>query len=270
MTILWQGLKVTLGFLLIAGLLFSSGVFTMLLYAKFTGQDTQLFAPDYAMPLIAPADKPAPADDLPAPEKPLAVSANLDAPLVLQNPELPAGCEVTSLAMLLQFAGINITKMELAAEMPRDQTPIILNADGSIKFWGNPNIGFVGDVTRKGRGYGIYHAGLFPLLKQYIPKAVDLTGQPFQEYEKQLGDGIPVVVWTTIDYAVPNQWVKWDTSVGPIEITFAEHAVLLVGFDEKSVFLNDPRSGKKSVQVDKAAFIASWTAMGKQGLSYTK
>jgi uncharacterized protein YvpB len=267
MTILWQGLKVTFGFFLIAGLVFASGVFTMLLYAKFTGHEASLL-PDYAMPFSI-VEKPLPTA-VPIPEPPKPSSAKLDVPIVLQNPELPAGCEITSLTMLLQFAGYNIGKMELVAEMPKDETQIVLNRDGSIQYWGNPNVGFVGDVTRKGRGFGIYHAGLFPLLSQYIYKAIDLTGQSFDLYEKQIADGVPVLVWTTIDHSVPTNWVKWETSKGPIQTTFSEHAVLLVGFDEKSVFLNDPLSGKKGVQVNKAAFIESWTAMGKQGLSYNK
>lgn len=38
MTILWKGIQVTLGLFLIAGLLFASGVFAVLLYGKITGQ----------------------------------------------------------------------------------------------------------------------------------------------------------------------------------------------------------------------------------------
>jgi uncharacterized protein YvpB len=269
MTIIWQGLKVTFGFFLIAGLLFASGVFTMLLYAKFSGQDANWLANDHIMPLIGGIETPVPTASPPL-SKIRSASAKLDAPLVLQNPELPAGCEVTSLTMLLQFAGLSKNKMELAAEMPRDETKIILNEDGTPKYWGNPNVGFVGDVSRKVRGFGIYHAGLFPLLKNYIPKAIDLTNKPFELYEQQIAGGIPVLVWTTIDFSVPTSWVKWDTASGPIQTTFAEHVVLLVGYDENSVFINDPRSGEKGFSVDKANFMDSWIAMGRQGLSYTQ
>ncbi|MEC0209125.1 hypothetical protein P4H70_09325, partial [Paenibacillus ehimensis] len=38
MTVLWKGIQVTLALFLITGLLFASGVFAVLLYAKLTGQ----------------------------------------------------------------------------------------------------------------------------------------------------------------------------------------------------------------------------------------
>jgi len=270
MTILWQGLKVTFAFFLIAGLLFASGVFSVLLYAKVTGKDEQWLSREQAQPLAAAPAQTVEPEPTPTPPPPQPTSAMLDAPLVRQLPELPAGCEITSLTMLLQFYGANKSKMELVAEMPRDATPAVLNDDGSVAYWGNPNTGFVGDVTRKGRGFGIYHAGLLPLLKQYVKTAVDLTNKPFSAYEKQVAAGIPIVVWTTIDYNQPYKWVIWDTPIGPIETTYSEHAVLMVGFDENNVYVNDPLSGKKNVPINKARFIDVWTAMGKQGLTYAE
>lgn len=271
MRVIWQGLKVTFGLFLVAGLVFASSVFAVLLYAKATGKEPAYFN---ASPMVPIAKPPAPVQtaevSTPQPTIQTKKSAMIDAPVFAQLPELPAGCEITSLTMLLQYYGITKTKMELVAEMPKDNTPIKLNADGSPAFWGNPNIGFVGDVTRKQRGFGIYHAGLFPLLKSYIPEAIDITGESFELFEQQVASGIPVLIWTTIDFNIPYKWVTWDTPIGPIQTTYAEHAVLLVGYDENNVYLNDPLSGKKQVQVNKDQFIDSWSAMGKQGLTYLK
>lgn len=271
MTIIWQGLKVTFGFFLVAGLVFASSVFAVLLYAKATGKEPAIFASGPAVFAAKPSasvnvNEVSP----PSPAIEIKQSAMIDAPVFAQLPELPAGCEITSLTMLLHYNGITKSKMELAVEMPKDDTPVILNPDGSVAYWGNPNTGFVGDVTRKTRGFGIYHSGLFPLLKTYIPQAIDITGEPFELYEQQIANNIPVIIWTTIDFNIPYKWVTWDTPIGPIKTTYAEHAVLLVGYDENNVYLNDPLSGKKQVKVNKNQFIDSWTAMGKQGLTYLK
>ena len=40
-----------------------------------------------------------------------------DVPFIKQLPELPRGCEVTSLAMLLQYKGVQVDKMQLASEI---------------------------------------------------------------------------------------------------------------------------------------------------------
>lgn len=41
----------------------------------------------------------------------------LDVPVLLQFPELPRGCEVTSLAMMLNYAGIQVDKLTLATKV---------------------------------------------------------------------------------------------------------------------------------------------------------
>ncbi|MCZ8511371.1 C39 family peptidase [Paenibacillus filicis] len=276
MTVLWKGIQVSLAMFLIAGLLFASAVFGILLYARITGQawfdgsplkGTVAFAEEKAgkKPETTADGKTGTPPAATAPAAPSRVL--LDAPAIRQHPELRSGCEVTSLAMLLQFYNVDKSKMELASELKRDTTPIRWNGDGSIASWGNPNLGFVGDIYGNSKGFGIYHTALFELLHRYAPSAVDLTDKPFDVLEKQLKKGIPSVVWTTINFQVPEEWVVWDTSVGPIRTTFMEHAVLLVGYDEENVYVNDPNTGRSKVKIPKNQFIPTWEAMGRQALS---
>jgi uncharacterized protein YvpB len=199
-------------------------------------------------------------------KQPLAIS--LDAPLINQNPELPKGCEVTSLTMLLQYAGFNVDKLQMAEQMLKDETPPTFLAKGVVKYWGNPNDGFVGDVTGKKSGFGIYHKALFPLLKHHIHTALDMTGSPYERLERKLAEHKPVVVWTTGHYGAPKKWVEWDTPSGLLRTTFEEHAVLLVGYDEQHVYINDPLSVRKQHKINKAHFRKGWEAMGSQALSY--
>lgn len=271
-------LKFILTGLLIIGLIFSSALFTVLLYMKITGKGYMMNskAKDSRMPLSATTDQPQVLREAEIEKENRNTlmkkeSTMIDAPIVLQNPELFNGCEITALTMLLQFYGINKNKMELLPEMKKDPTEIQFNRDGTIKYWGHPNAGFVGDITGKEKGFGIYHAALFVLLKKYIPTGVDLTESSFGELEQQVANGIPVLAWTTVNFTVPleNQWVEWDSPLGPVKTTFQEHTVLIVGYDEKHIYVNDPLSGKEKYQIEKEQFIATWEALGKQALSYT-
>jgi uncharacterized protein YvpB len=194
----------------------------------------------------------------------------LSAPLIQQLPELGNGCEITSLAMLLQFSGVKKSKMDLAAELKRDPTPVKYGKNGQISVWGDPNQGFVGDITGKTIGYSVYHKPLLGLLKRYKKSAVDLTGGTLYALEKKLKAGYPVVVWTTADYQTPaaKLWRTWVSPTGKIKATFSEHCVLLVGFDLENVYINDPLSNKKQLKIDKKIFLSGWYALGKQAISY--
>lgn len=268
MTVLWRGLKVGFAFSLIVLLSLSTAVLVYLWYGEMKETSGQAATPETPEVALARMDVEPIPTATPAPVvKPASII--LDIPVIPQYPELPAGCEVTSLAMLLQYAGFDKSKMELYEELPKDPTPIEYNKDGSIKFWGNPNTGYVGDATPRAKGFAIFHAGVMPFLQRYIPEAIDLTREPFDKYEEQIAQGIPVVVWTTIDFKVPEKWVTWDSPLGLVRTTFKEHAVLLVGYDEDHVYVNDPASGKKAMKLNKNEFIATWVALGKQGVSYS-
>src|SRR5450759_1945348 len=146
----------------------------------------------------------------------------LSVPTQSQLPDLPNGCEVTSLSMLLTAWGSPVDKDVLAREQPTDPTsPVFSGPPGdfySISRWGDPNTAFVGDV--EGYGYGIYHAPLARLLNSKTQgHALDLTGRPFSEILARLRLGRPVVVWTTSTFAPTTLWVTWTTSTGPFRAT---------------------------------------------------
>lgn len=48
----------------------------------------------------------------------------MNVPVISQKPELFNGCEVTSLAMLLRYAGVNVGKLELAKRLEKDGDPL--------------------------------------------------------------------------------------------------------------------------------------------------
>lgn len=195
-------------------------------------------------------------------------TAGLRVPVMCQKPELYNGCEVTSLAMMLRHAGQPVSKMELAAQLRKDLTPEVRDGQGRTLSWGDPNRGFVGDITGRLRGYGVYHGPVRDLLEARLPgKAVDLTGSPFESLLDTVAAGRPVVVWTTTQYRVPAAWVYWRGPGGTVKATFSEHAVLLVGYGPQTVTVNDPLTCSVR-QVDRVSFRRSWEGMGAQAVTY--
>jgi len=191
---------------------------------------------------------------------------------VKQGPELFNGCEATSLAMLLAHLGEPQDKLQVAAQMPRDLTPQQVDANGRVRTWGNPNVGFVGDVTGVQPGYGIYHGPLLRLANKLSRRMfVDLTGTSFTTLQHAITENRPVVVWVTSPFQLTNEWVTWQTPDGQtIRATYREHAVLLVGYDPHYVYVNNPLTGEQAQRVERAAFLTSWEQLGKQAVTVAK
>ncbi len=190
------------------------------------------------------------------------------APIIDQLPGLYNGCEVTSLAMLLRYEGIRVTKDELAGQVRKASTPLVSGSGGQILQWGDPNQGFVGDMREF--GYGVYHGPIAALLNRDLPRrSLDLTGSSFRTVLSVLQSGRPLIVWTTIHFRPTTDWVTWQSPDGPIRATMEEHAVLLVGFDKTTVFVNDPLTGQAAQPASLAAFRASWIQLGRQAITVT-
>ncbi|WP_019153631.1 C39 family peptidase [Robertmurraya massiliosenegalensis] len=194
----------------------------------------------------------------------------LDAPNIRQFPELPRGCEVTSLAMLLQYKDINVDKMELADKVKKNTVP--LKEENVNLYWGDPNDGFIGDMySYANPGYGVYHNPIKILAEQYLPgKIIDLTGREFSELQTflSLGNPVWVITNTTFKKLPATAFEKWNTPNGDIKITYKEHSVLITGYDNQTIYFNDPIDGVKNKGVKKEDFIEAWKQMGSQSLTF--
>jgi uncharacterized protein YvpB len=194
----------------------------------------------------------------------------LNIPAISQIPDLPRGCEVTSLAMLLNNAGVTVDKMDLANKVKRDPTEQKIS--NRKIYFGNPNSGFVGVMySLKTPGYGVYHKPIAELAAKYLPgKIRDLSGSDFQELKIHLSDGRPVWVITNTAYQKLNEslFQTWNTPTGPVKITYREHSVLITGYDPKFVYFNDPLTGEKNKKAPIKDFEESWVQMGRQAITY--
>jgi uncharacterized protein YvpB len=203
-------------------------------------------------------------------EKKIKPSVLLDVPAIRQLPELPRGCEVTSLAMLLEDAGVQADKLTLAKQIKKDPTPF-QRKNGKVYF-GNPNDGFVGDMySLTTPGLGVYHKPIKQLADMYLPdRIIDLTGSDFSVLQQYLSKGAPIWIITNSTYKkLPESaFREWETPSGPIKITYYEHSVVITGYDQDFIYFNDPLTGKKNTKAPKKDFLDAWVQMGRQAITY--
>ncbi len=161
-------------------------------------------------------------------------TAQLNVSVIKQRPELLTGCEVTSLAMLLNYIGAPVTKLQLAQEIPYHSS--------------NPNLGFVGSPY-EASGYTIYPPALMNIMQKYAGSSVNLTGQGTNSIKNSIDSGKPVIAWVRIS-------------------GFYLHCVLITGYNNDGFFYNDPWSGAKNKYISNSAFETAWKAIGYRAMSY--
>lgn len=197
-------------------------------------------------------------------EVPVKNHALLSVPFIQQKPELPRGCEVTSLAMLLNFAGVQVTKMELAEKI--DKVPFAKNG-----LRGDMNEGFVGDMySMQNPGLGVYVSPIYRLANQYLPgRIIDLTNQPIEKLFEMIDQGAPVWVITNYKFKkLPeSDFQIFNTNNGSMKVTYSEHSVVITGYNEAEVYLNDPLAAEPNTKVNRKDFEEAWRQMGSQAIS---
>ncbi|WP_185931961.1 C39 family peptidase [Enterococcus durans] len=194
----------------------------------------------------------------------------LDVPLENQfdAPALENGCEVTSLSMLLAYYGYTTTKNQLADQLT--YVPVF-NADGTH---GDPNEGFVGDITGGDWAMGVYVPPIAALVQEIV--GTDYYTEPktdatLKDIRKALQKEEPVWTSVTIDFQVPtnSDFTTWTTNNGEVKVTPLIHACVVTGYDDTTIYVNDPY-GEKNRAVPINDFNKIFTAMGGQMLTLKK
>ncbi|PEK97749.1 hypothetical protein COL24_28980 [Bacillus toyonensis] len=189
----------------------------------------------------------------------------LEVPLILQNPELDRGCEVTSLAMLLNFNGLSVDKLELAKNIK--YVPFQNNG-----LMGNMNEGFVGDMYDIAMpGLGVHIKPILELAKLYTSEncIIDLTGSNPENLYTAIDKEHPVWILTNASFRkLPDyEFRTWKTNTGEMQVTYRQHSVLLTGYTEQYVYINDPLDTEKNKRIDKKDFEEAWVQLGRQALT---
>ncbi|MYV23604.1 C39 family peptidase, partial [Ligilactobacillus salivarius] len=156
-----------------------------------------------------------------------------DAEVIGQNPELPTGCEITAVTMMLRYAGANINKIQLANEMPRSN-------NGDYGFVGNPF-----SVT----GWWVFPTGVAPVVNKHLGHSQVMTGASLESIKNKLLNGHLVVAW------VANM------------NGFVNHAIALTGYNGNTLYYNNPWTARKE-SMSVSSFYTHWNADKQRALSY--
>lgn len=165
--------------------------------------------------------------------------ATVSVPVVLQNPELPTGCESTSLAMALNALGFSVEKTTIV-----DQYLVYATEDYKVGFSGDPY---------SSEGAGIWPPGLARTARNYLKEqdtrlwAHDLSGDSLEELYSYIAAGYPILLWVTADYGSPNfTGYHYDYHGKTYQWYGNEHCVVLSGYSkaDQTVTLTDPLQGE--------------------------
>lgn len=188
--------------------------------------------------------------------------------VVLQMPELPTGCEITAMTMVLNYYGYQADKMEMALEyLPTVSADLYYGEDGQL-YGPDLNQYFVGDPCTSG-GYICGPEAIITAANDYLAdegssfQAVDLTGTSPTELYQLVREDTPIVVWITISmqprrtpqgwYTEGNEYVDWSTN---------DHGAVLIGYSESTVTIADPIAG--IVEYNRDAFEKVFASRGYQ------
>lgn len=196
----------------------------------------------------------------------------LDVPIQYQKPQLPNGCEVTSLAMVLNFYGFDIRNTALSDKfLPKRQ----LTYQNKKRYGASPDTAFCGNPSELKSSFYCFINPLVNATANYF-KAIgeskliphDITGADESELVNELNSGNPVITITTLSLGeamqyAPARWIISDT--GEVYTPYLNlHCVVVCGYDEENFYLADPIEG--SVICKRKTFMKSYTEMGSRAM----
>lgn len=197
----------------------------------------------------------------------------IDTAQIMQNPELPNGCEITALASALIACGYPVDKLQLADNyLPQSQS--YWGADPEKVYMGNPRHSSANPGGHT-QGWYCYEGPILEAANRYLAEQGSLMRARAEKLEretifKKLTDGIPVVSWVTIDMASPRHSSNsaWNDENGQWFVPYVNvHCVLVIGYNLplNEVAIMDPMTGFRTENMD--TFFSVYEQMGSRSVT---
>lgn len=192
--------------------------------------------------------------------------AKLDVNCIYQKPELPNGCEVTSLAIVLKYLGFDVTKETLADQyLPKGRI-------GST----SPYVAYIGNPRVRSASWYCYSPVIARCGNSYLQtqttdyEAVDLTGQEFDRILCEVDAGRPVILWGTLSMSGPSTGSDWVIDGVHYTKYMNLHCLVLIGYDQKQglAYMADPLRG--NVTYSLSTVKRRYEQLGKQAVVIKK
>ncbi|MDD4849215.1 MAG: C39 family peptidase [Gemmiger sp.] len=192
----------------------------------------------------------------------------LPVPQILQNPELPNGCEITSCCQVLRYWGFDADKCDLADHyLPRSE--VWYGADPDKVYMGNPHI----DAPRPDCGYYCFAGPVVFAANHYMAAngggfaALDITGSGEADLVSQLRKRRPVIFWASLHF----EDIQYDPcgsyplpGGGSHRVFHQLHCMVLKGMDDTNFFIADPLGFNTAVP--RAQFMEIYRQLGSRAV----
>lgn len=188
---------------------------------------------------------------------------NLDVNEVYQYPNMPNGCEIASLSMIMNYSGFGVSKEKLSDNYLKKSG--LDNAD--------PNKAYIGNPYSKSGGFYCYAPPIKEAGDRFFSeigsssKVDDKTGMGiFGVLNNVIFNKRPVAVWYTIDDKSPTYIDKYykDESGESHQIQGNLHCVVVDGIGMGRVSIVDPIQGRRNVSI--LQFTKIYYEMGKKSV----
>lgn len=177
----------------------------------------------------------------------------------------PTGCESAALTILLRYYGLNINMSDVVNRLPKGSLPYTENG---IRYGGNPYVEFVGHPNSSS-SYGVYEKPIISVAESFKPGIIDGSGMKLDDVLKVVSEGRPVLVWVSMNMAVPYISTSWTYKPTGEKISWManEHALVIVGYNQNNVVVSDSLYGSIKYY-NRNVFESRYNTYGKRAVYY--